>query len=124
MSRGSTSCLLKAHSPTADAPCNPSASTSTEWRMPFKSINDTIQAAMTRRIAFSGIFANRTLCHLRNELWSSHLNMFDGVSHPLEVLASHARSLDLVEGFQLLLGVVSCSRHPSYVFPNPTTKNS
>src|ERR1043165_5390583 len=61
---GSISCLRNAHNPKTDASYNPSAATSTEWRMPSKSTNDTIQAAMRRRIAFSEIFANRTMCHL------------------------------------------------------------
>jgi len=61
---GSNSCLRKAQIPNTEASYKPSASTSTEWRMPSKSTNDTIQAAMRRRIAFSLIFANRTVCHL------------------------------------------------------------
>src|SRR5258708_5177492 len=39
--------------------------------MPSRSTNDTMQAAIGRRIAFSEIFANRTMCHLRHGSASS-----------------------------------------------------
>jgi hypothetical protein len=63
---GSRSCFRKAHRPKTDASYSPSASTSTEWRTPSKSRKDTVQAAMWRSLAFSVIFANRTMCHQRH----------------------------------------------------------
>src|SRR5438132_4000229 len=63
--------------PITDASYSPSASTSTEWRMPSRSTNDTVQAAMRRRIAFSEIFANQTMCHLGNK----HLTPDERRSH-------------------------------------------
>lgn len=47
----------------------------------LKSTKDTIQAAMTRRIAFSVIFADRTMCHL----WHTHILESDVKKFPCRI---------------------------------------